>query len=312
MLQSFPRCLTLLLLALVFLSPPARAQDSQSVASLLKWQDALVLAHYQADYRADHRYDAILARVSRHLNAHLAQVYPHYKPVYYYVFFARMGFNAQTWDHVIIFDSLLFDVLHHLCECIARHGTTQCASVRRLAACTVRESRLSSAAITRVDAGHPRNPYHLPTIHGLTPAEESRSDRLFEEMIAAWVAHEASHAFLDHCRQRLVAQAERTQELTRRYGDNPVPRAVLDRYVNSYLSYDLGLRKEREADAYGVRLLVRSGYPIEGFIDSLKFAAMLESDSGVAREKRRTHPTPQERIRLAREVASRELARMLR
>lgn len=291
--------LLFLVLTGVWLGSSAHVHAAPDLETLLRWQDAQVLRRYQETFVTEKRYNALLERVGERLNTHIAQVYPRFKPVRYYVFVGNMGFNAQTWHSIIIFDSLLLDTMRKLAEGVAAYGTTDCPYVHALAIQVARleQQRQSGRSLLRV--GSADNPYRLPTLWGLTPAQREDADRIFEEMLAAWMAHEGSHAFLEHTRERVEAQ--QLAQLYSLQGEAP-PEAVRQ-YIGRYLSSETTLQKEREADAYGIRLTLRAGYGVDGLIRSFEFAQLLEQLTGQALQPVRTHPTPSERIVMARQIA---------
>jgi hypothetical protein len=291
------RAFVLLLLFAALCRLPAGAQNPPDIDKLLEWQDRMVLATYQQSYIRDNRYDAVLSRISARLNPHLREVYPSYRRVGYYVFVGRMGFNAQTWNNIIIFDSLLLDAMRNLANGIAVYGSTDCDYVHTLAQYVARADAACHSGRLMLDLSNANNPYHLPTIWGLTPAQRQQADALFEEMLAAWMAHEGSHAFLQHTRERVQAQA-----LLSLYRQREVPQEEIRKYISDYLSYDTTRQKEREADIYGVRLIIKSGYDITGLIDTFEFAQMIEDLTGRSGQPDRTHPSPAERIQLARQI----------
>lgn len=294
--------LAVVAMALLVRSTPAAAQQMPDLDGMLRWQDAMVLRRYQQTYVTDKRYDALLRKISERLNPHLSQVYTRSKPVRYYVFVGNMGFNAQTWDGLIIFDSLLLDAMRRLCEGVAVYGTTDCDYVRNLAVYVAEVDRACRAGHIALQTTSVDNPYRLPTLWGLTPAQREAADALFEEMLASWMAHEGSHAFLDHSRERIEAQ--RLLWLYNQQGEAP-PDSVKT-YISQYLNATTTIQKEREADAYGIRLVLRSGYTVEGLIRSFEFVHYLEQLSGEALRANRTHPTPTERIVHARQISGNE------
>ena len=213
-----------------------------------------------------------------------------------------MGFNAQTWNEIIVFDSLLIDTLRKLAEGVAVYGTADCDYVRKLAIYVSEVDRLCRVGQVPMHNSGTDNPYRLPSLWGLTPAQREQADALFEEMLAAWMAHEGSHAFLNHSRERVEAQ--RLLWLYNQQGEAP-PESVRQ-YIGQYLNASTTIQKEREADEYGIRLTLESGYTVEGLIYSLQLVEYLEQLSGEALRTNRTHPPPSERIVMARQIAGHE------
>lgn len=297
------RMLVLAAVTLLVHVVPAAAQQMADLDAMLAWQDAMVLRRYQQTYITDKRYDALLRKISERLNPHLSQVYPRSKPVRYHVFVGNMGFNAQTWDGLIIFDSLLLDAMRKLCEGVAVYGTTDCDYVRKLSLYVSQVDRACRAGHVSIRTVGVDNPYRLPTLWGLTPAQREAADALFEEMLASWMAHEGSHAFLNHSRERIEAQ--RLLWLYNQQGEAP-PDSV-KAYISQYLNATTTIQKEREADAYGIRLTLQAGYTVEGLIRSFEFVNYLEQLSGEALRANRTHPTPAERIIQARQISGNEV-----
>ncbi|NDD29976.1 MAG: hypothetical protein EB084_17100 [Proteobacteria bacterium] len=280
----------------------AAAQQPVPLEDLLLWQDAMVLSRYQSTYLCDTRYDGALRRISQRLNPHLAEVFQSAQPVQYYVFIGQMGFNAQTWHHLIIFDALLLDTLRKLADGVAVYGTTECDYVRRLAVYVAQVDQAKKTGRLTLRVTGADNPYRLPTLWGMTPAQRDRADVLFDEMLASWMAHEGSHAFLHHSRERAEAQ-----QLLQMYSQQTdFTSDSMQRYISTYLGTNTSRQKERDADEHGVRLIVKSGYSIEGLLRSLEFAQMIEVLTGEAQVVNRTHPTPAERISLARQIAEDE------
>lgn len=280
------------------------AQRPSVLDRIMQRNDEIVLYDLLALRVRDKRYDALTHQVSARLNPHIAEVFRRpAKSVAFYVFFARMGFNAKTWDRIVVFDSLLLDAMRHLCYGLAVYGTTDCDYVHKLADYVVKTDHAYKRNAIFVLDGPPENPFSLPTIWGLTPEQSARADQLFEDMLAGWMAHEASHAFLDHARELVLA----------RYPDATIrdPHLAADVRAAIQAPYSFSRQKEREADEHAVRLLIRSGYKIDALIQSFEFAQQIEELSGEANltDRDRTHPTPLERIILARQIAAEEAKR---
>jgi len=295
-----PARAALTVLLLVLLAGPARARPAPPVPdieALLYWQDRQVLTAYASMFPiSDARWEAILTRVSRRLQGQLPAVFgaKAQGEVQYFVYPARMGFNAQAWHRLIIFDSLLLDALRGLANGVAVHGRVNHPWVQSLAVAVARASALVGRGMAFPDLANPGNPYNLPILWGIPPAQRDAADALFEEMLAAWMAHEVSHCFLEHARDRAEGQ-----RLTILYQQGQVPDSVLREHMNRFMSYDLGRQKELEADAKGVELLLRAGYGLDGFLRTVEFSEYLETLSGETHNPYRTHPTPTERLKQA-------------
>lgn len=289
----------LVVLVLLLVAPVQAARTVPDIDGLLRWQDEVVLQQLLGSYPQDYRYADVLDRITRRLNPHLDAVYGKgagKEQVRYFVFLSRIGFNAQTWNRVIIFDSLLLDSLRNLSRAIAVRGSTNDPFVQNLAVAVTRAQAACKAGSMQPDFGNVQNPYNLPIMYGLPPDQRDRADALFEEMLAAWMAHEASHAFLNHVRERVEAR-----QLAHIYESRSSE--AMRRHIQQYLSYEYGRQKELEADAGAVRLIRRAGYGIDGFVRTFEFAQMIEELTGESRVPVRTHPTPLERIRFVQRVA---------
>ncbi len=281
-----------ILVLLVVTSPLVWAQTG--IDAMLAQQDRTVLGYFESHFTRDHRDDKVFNRIFRRLEPHLGEVYAHpEKQVTPYVFVSNLGFNAMTWDHIIIFDSLLLDTFHRLAEGVTLYGSTDNPYVwnlaRSVASLSLEANRLPSIA----DMRHPDNIYHLPVAGQLSATEQASSDALFEEMLASWLGHEGSHAFLDHARERLQAE-----EMRQWYASNgQMDSNVLGQYIQHASSADNGRDKEREADEKGAMLITRSGYSIRGFVVSLEFAKDLEDMTGMSNSPfTRSHPAAADRI----------------
>ncbi|HEY3998500.1 MAG TPA: hypothetical protein VGO93_06520, partial [Candidatus Xenobia bacterium] len=113
----------LIMAALLLTSPAVLAQFNVDAA--LAQQDQAVLTYFNHNFMRDHRSDRVFERIFNRLTPHLADVYPNPdKVVTPYVFVSTMGFNAMTWDHIIVFDALLLDTFRRLSEGVTLYGDT--------------------------------------------------------------------------------------------------------------------------------------------------------------------------------------------
>ncbi|MHB2018957.1 MAG: M48 family metalloprotease [Candidatus Xenobia bacterium] len=279
------------LLAVMVLALPVQAQYG-GVDQFLAAQDSQVLSNFSGRFARDQRYDTLFARIYARLNPHLSEVYSDPdKDVRPYCFVSTMGFNAMTWDHIIVFDSLLLDSLRRLSEGVVVYGKVNTPYGWSLARAVASLQRHAHSLPQYANPDHQDNIYDLPVAGQLTPEQRQQADALFEEMVASWLAHEGSHAFLNHARLRVEEQQMRQMNASAQ--GNP---QAFGNYIDRYREASLGQEKEREADEHGAQLILRSGYTIRGFVLSLQFSDMLEQLMGTTNSYLRTHPPASERI----------------
>jgi hypothetical protein len=298
-MKNIPFMALLALVLIALFSPHAVAQkpelsphDEHRIALIMEWQDQMVLTQFSLHYIRDYRYDGLLNHISEKFNEKVSAIFPHYnKEVYFSVFVSPLGFNACTWNKLIIFDSLLMDSLRKLSQGIACFGTMDNSYTRELAMKVLQRGEAQNFGRIAGNFTDGRNPFSLPSPETLTPEEQRHADLIFESMIAAVAAHEASHAFLDHIRDKLLLQKALSL-----YNQGKSDPEELNRYIDNYINYTLSNEKELEADTYAARLARASGYDIDGFIYWLQFCDILEELTGTRSQQARTHPTPQARI----------------
>lgn len=274
-----PRLLLVLLLTLAATAQPGESELDE----LLDWQDQQIVERYSADGSADHRWDGLLQSLAEQLVVGVSQVFPGQgQPVSFRVFRQKLGFNAVCWHRVVIVDSLLMEGLERLSQGQAVYGKL--------------DTPYTESILLQIGMERPE----LPPPPGLTWEREQQGRKLFEEVLAAWICHEVSHAYLGHARERL-RQARRLEQ-----GNPRVNPLLLDQQIRNYLDYRLGPSNELEADRYGARLALRSGFGLEGYRRALWIIARLEKLSGADASFYRTHPQPEERTRILQEVEAEE------
>jgi len=275
---------------------PSDSDADTTTEILLDYQDRLVFTQFCRYYPRDLRFDRALEKISLVFNSHGHEVFSDYnKEVYFVVFVSSMGFNAISFHKLVIFDSLLLDSLRFLATGIAVYGDVDNDYCRALALSVAKVGMAHQFGMLVGNYTDGQNPYRLPEFETITASQRVRAERLFEDMLAAVMAHEASHAFLNHVKEKV--------ETSRTLWENnqgKVDPGELNRYINGYIKYTLSYQKELEADACGARLVKASGYDREGFIYWLKFSKMLEEATGSVEDTGetgvRTHPTADVRI----------------
>ncbi|MDQ7822440.1 MAG: M48 family metalloprotease [Candidatus Eremiobacteraeota bacterium] len=298
--QAAPkRLLPVVIIVLVFVLcvTPVSAQYGQPggdyTEQFLNWQDQMVLAQFAMYYPADYRYNTLLGAISTKFNEKGPEIFQNYgKEVYFTVFVSSLGFNAVSFHRIVVFDSLLLDTLRKLAEGIAFYGTIDNEYSVQLAATVLRVGMAHQFGMLAGNYQNIENPFGLPSCGALTEEQKKEANSLFEEMAAAVMAHEASHAFLDHVKEKI-----KTQQMLWMYNQGKVDPRVLNSYINNYLNYNLSYSKELEADTYAARLLKAAGYSRNGFTHWLLFAGLLERMTGSDTQANRTHPTSVTRIR---------------
>lgn len=269
-----------ILLLVLLLGAMARAQPSQAeLDDLLEWQDQQIVARFSQDGSADYRWDPLLQSLAERLVVGVSQVFPgQSQAVTFRVFHRKLGFNAVCWHRVVLIDSLLMVGLQRLAEGEAVYGT------------------LDSPYTTGILELIQRGSEDLPPPPGLTWEKEQAARDLFEEMLAAWVCHEVSHAYLGHARKRL-AQARLLEQSNPRGNQ-----LLLDQQIRQYLDFEVGPANELEADRYGAMLALQSGFGLQGYRKALWIIARLEHLSGADEQFYRSHPHPEDRARVLDEV----------
>ncbi|GEM_PF-1660258 len=297
-MRSLRYLLALLILCLCMGTPataqylPSNDSGDNTTESLLDYQDRLVFTQFRYYYPRDFRFDRALEKISLVFNAHGEEVFSDYnKEVYFVVFVSSLGFNAISFHKLVIFDSLLLDSLRHLADGIAVYGDTDNDYCRALALTVARIGVAHQFGVLLGNYTDRQNPYQLPVFQRLTSEQKQRADRLFEDMLAAVMAHEASHAFLNHVKEKM----ETSRTLWQNNQDRIDPRE-LNQYITNYINYTMSYQKELEADSFGARLMKASGYEKEGFIYWFQFSRLLEEILDVHENSTRTHPTAEVRI----------------
>ncbi len=269
-----------ILLLLLLLVAAARAEPSDAdLDELLDWQDHQIVERFSADGSSDFRWDPLLQSLAEQLVVGVSAVFPeHEKTVTFRVFHHKLGFNAVCWNRVVILDSLLVEGLQRLAQGEAVYGTL--------------DTPYTATILRLVQQGSE----DLPPPPGLTWEREQASRGLFAEMLAAWICHEVSHALLGHARQRL-RQAKALEE-----GHPEANQLLLEQQIRLYLDYRVGPANELEADRYGARLALKSGFGLRGYRKGLWIIGQLEHLSGADEQFYRSHPRPDERARVLDEV----------
>ena len=305
-----PRCWVALALGLLlFTGAPAGGQESEaSLESRLEAYDRSNLARYLNDFLVDARYNDVLNRITARVLPHVDEVFG--KPsskVVLSVHLSNTGFNAIAFHRLIILDSLLLDGLKRYAQSIVVNGCSTNAYAEQLAH-FLAGVQVNHTTIRPGKEFDPRNPYRIPAPLGLTDELDKLSDAVFEEMLAAWLCHEMSHALLGHAREKL----RKAQAYSLQLEHQSVPPEAAAILIQRYLSYDLGPEKEMEAERFGARLARRAGYSREGFRRTLLLVKQIEEISGRALETRqsgwpqshtaRSHPYADARWQVVQEV----------
>jgi len=278
---------------------PAAAQYSlpdenyiNSTEALLDYQDRLVFSQFCHYYPRDLRFDNVLEKISITFNAHGEEVFSDYnKEVYFAVFVSSLGYNAISFHKLVIFDSLLLDSLRFLAIGIAVYGNIDNDYCRALAVSVAKVGMAHQFGVLLGNYTDRQNPYQLPVFHTITAEQKERAERLFIDMLAAVMAHEASHAFLNHVREKMETSRMLWQNNKERIDPHE-----LNQYISNYINHTMSYQKELEADTYGARLLKASGYGKEGFIFWFQFSGLLEEMLGVEKGSARSHPAAEVRI----------------
>lgn len=286
------------LLCLCLLTPaaaqygPADENEGNNTENLLDYQDRLVFSQFSYYYPRDFRFDNALEKISIVFNAHGEEVFSDYnKEVYFVVFVSSLGFNAICFHKLVIFDSLLLDSLRFLAIGIAVYGDIDNDYCRALAFSVAKIGMAHQFGVLLGNYTDRQNPYQLPVFRTITVEQKERAERLFNDMLAAVMAHEASHAFLNHVKEKME-----TSRMIWQNNQGRIDPHELNQYITNYINYTISYQKELEADTYGARLLKASGYGKEGFIYWFQFSMLLEEMLGMQKNSTRTHPTAEVRI----------------
>lgn len=267
--------------------------NEAQIDQMLKWQDQQIMSQFQSKFVSDGRYNAFIHSIMQRMNTYLTQVYGQQSNLYIsgFCFASSLGFNAVTGYRIIIFDSLLLDTLKFLADGIAVYGGVDNQYVQNLARTVVNLCAQHQQGNIRPNTSNLYNPFNLPTLTNLTQEQRMQSQKLFTDMVASWVAHEGSHGFLEHIKEKMKISL--TQQA---YSQGKYPPQAIQQQINQYLTYSLGPKMELEADTKGTILLLKSGYSVDGFIWWLKFADILEQLMGTKNSYMRTHPSSEQRI----------------
>lgn len=258
------------------------------------------MQQFSSKFITDYRYYSFIDSIMKKMNPYLPSIYGN-KPYIWLnggCFSSNMGFNAMTGYRIIIFDSLLLDGLKRLADAVAVYGNLNNDYSRKLAQTIANLTKAHSQGNINPNKSNLNNPFNLPTLPKLTPEQKAKSEKLFTNMVASWVAHEASHGFLEHIKEKM-----QIQETMQSYYQGKYPPEQIQQQIQYYLNYTLNQQKEFEADTMAVKLLIKSGYDVDGFIWWLRFADILEADmkpansqTGANTSYMRTHPTGEQRV----------------
>lgn len=269
-------------------------QQPQSIEQVLLWQDQQIMQMFTSRFITDYRYYGFIDSIMKKMNPYLPSIYGN-KPYIWLnggCFSSIMGFNAMTGYRIILFDSLLLDGLKRLADAIVAYGDLNNPYSKQLAQTIATLTRAHSQGNINPNTANLDNPFNLPTLTNLTPAQKAKSERLFTNMVASWVAHEASHGFLEHIKEKM-----QIQQTMRSYYQGKYPPEQIQQQIDHYLNYTLSPQKEFEADTMATKLLIKSGYDVDGFIWWLRFADLLEAIMGSNTSYMRTHPTGEQRVK---------------
>lgn len=286
--------LSVFLLFLVFCSRGQAQVTQYELDRFLLEQDKKVFYFFQSSFPYDVRYDDTLIKIMSSMNKYIPEVYGKKPDIYLagWVFTSPLGFNAITGYRIIIFDSVLLDTLRFLSEGITVCGGIDNDYVHSLAKSVAELSASHANGDIKPDVNDLDNPFHLPRAPVITLEQKKQSEKLFYEMVASWIAHEASHGFCEHIKEKTQAIL-----MMEAYNRGIYPPEELKKRIEYYINCQFSPQKEREADEKGTLLLLKSGYSIDGFIYWLKFAGWLEELTGVKNKSDRTHPEIEERIK---------------
>ena len=123
------------------------------------------------------------------------------------------GYNAVSFHKSIVIDSLLLEVDKRLAIGMAYYGKIDTPYTRQLAQATIRVWQQTNNGTLRLNQNNPYNPYNLPEIQGqLSPNQQKLAELYFEHLVAATLAHEGSHIFLEHTKQKMLTQQKLWQQ----------------------------------------------------------------------------------------------------
>ncbi len=254
----------------------------------------------------DYRYTAFLNGISNRFNRAGPLVFHNYnnKDVQYVVIPGAVGLNAVAFHRSIIIDSIQMDTFRKISEGIVYYGTIHNPYTDAVLKKAYELNQIVNTG-SRIPAnyGNLENPFGFPTLSGnVNAATNPTAMKIFEEMVAANLAHEGAHAFREHNKNRLLMQ----QSLWMKYGGNSQNQQLLADQIKNYINTTFSKEMEYEADSYGVRLLKASGYSLNGFINWMIIGEKFENLMGVYGDfPGRTHPTCPSRIQNAQKVWNR-------
>lgn len=267
---------------------PQRGYPQQSFDAQLNMQDDMMVRQMAQSAPPDGRYEQFLNTISSKFNRAGGRVFRNYdsKDVRYVVLTGAFGFNAMALHKSIMIDSLLMDVMKRLARGMAYYGKFNTEYTRTLAQMAVGISMQMQNKTARINYQNPDNPFNLPEPGTLTPQQEALAAMYFEELVAAVLAHEGSHAFLEHTKEKMLTQQSLWQQ-----------GRGTQQQIMQYMNSTYNKEKELDADSHGALLLKYAGYSKNGMITWFRFADLMEMITGTLYAPNRTHPTGEERIR---------------
>lgn len=259
----------------------------QQFDAQLNRQDAQMVMQMSQKYAPDHRYEQFLNRISSKFNYAGSKVFRNYdsKDVRYVVLCGALGFNALALHRSIILDSLLMDVMKFYAMGLAYYGKVDTGYTRALAQKTLFLQSCMQKGQVQPNFKDMDNPFGLPYPGKLDSRQAALAMEYYEEIIASVLAHEGSHAFLEHTKEKMLTQQKLWSE----------GRAT-QQQIMQYVNVDMTRAKEFEADKNGVAMLYYSGYSINGMKAWFRFADIMEYYANSLYSPNRTHPTGEERI----------------
>lgn len=279
----------ILVLLMTIQLPVACQETPPDSAELLRGADRLLVRRYAGRFPVDERYNDVLNPVlTRLLKA--AEPNPICAEVRLAVHYSDLGFNAVALHRVIMVDSLLLDGLSRYAQGIALYGTAANDYTDRLVSqiAAIHKSGQMGQVGTGFDIG---NPYRLKPPSGLNELSAREAQPIFEELLAAWLAHEMSHILLQHAQQRYLDGNAFAAQLAQAN----VPPEAIEVIVRRHLDYKLGPKLEEQADLLGSELLVKAGYHKDAIRRLMLFLKRLEDRSPQQFQVNRTHAKPVER-----------------